>query len=88
MESGDPRLSSTQGTEGHTEGIHLFNASSYSYSWPSSVSRINLLSSLEKEIRGSASNSDGSWGKRDGGVSGGASVAIALKPVSDVDFSK
>ena len=54
----------------HTVGIHRFNTVSYSNSRPSSVSRINLSSSFEKEIRGSLSNSEGSWGKFDGG--GGA----------------
>jgi hypothetical protein len=46
-----------------TEGIHLFSTLSYSYSAPSSVSRINLLSSLEKDMRGSLSKSEGDWGK-------------------------
>ena len=42
-----------------TTGIHRFRAVSHSNSLPSSVSRMNLLSSLEKETRGSASNEDG-----------------------------
>lgn len=46
-----------------TEGIHLLRAESYEYSSPSSVSKMNLLSSLEKETRGSLSNSAGSSGK-------------------------
>lgn len=44
----------------HTVGIHRFKAVSYSNSWPSSVSKMNLSSSFEKEMRGSLSNSEGS----------------------------
>ena len=47
----------------HTVWIHRFNAVSYSYSCPSSVSKINLSSSFENEMRGSLSNSVGSCGK-------------------------
>lgn len=47
----------------HTVWIHRFNAVSYSNSCPSSVSKINLSSSFENEMRGSLSNSVGSCGK-------------------------
>lgn len=60
--------------EGHgyvpTTGTHLFSPLTYSYSVPSSVSRIHLSSSFEKEIRESLSNSEGDWGKPDRAVSG------------------
>lgn len=47
----------------HTESTQRFKPVSYSNSWPSSVSRMNLLSTFENEMRGSLSNSAGSVGK-------------------------
>lgn len=47
----------------HTWWTHRFSTESYANSCPSSVSRMNWLSSLENEMRGSLSNSDGSVGK-------------------------
>ena len=46
-----------------TTGTHRLRSLSHSYSLPSSVSRMNLLSSREKETRGSASNAEGDCGK-------------------------
>lgn len=54
-----------------TTGTHLFSPLTNSYSTPSSVSSTHLSSSLEKEIRGSPSKSDGDWGKPDSAVSRG-----------------
>jgi hypothetical protein len=45
-----------------TTGTHLLRSSSHSYSLPSSVSRMYLLSSRENETRGSASNAEGDCG--------------------------
>jgi hypothetical protein len=64
-----------------TTGTHLFSPLTYSYSVPSSVSRIHLSSSLEKEIRGSLLNSEGDWGKPDNPVSVGfcvSSIAVRM----------
>ena len=58
-----------------TTGTHLFNPWMYSYSVPSSVSRIHLSSSLEKEIRGSLWNSEGDCGKPDRAISCSTSIA-------------
>jgi hypothetical protein len=52
-----------------TTGTHLFSPLTYSYSVPSSVSRIHLPSSWEKEILGSLPNSEGELGKPDRAVS-------------------
>lgn len=62
-----------------TTGTHLFSPLTNSYSLPSSVSRIHLSSSLEKEIRGSLSNSEGDWGKPDWVFSGMISVSSILR---------
>lgn len=76
----------TQNT--HTDCTQRFITSSYTNSCPSSVSRINLLSSFEKEIRGSLSNSDGSSGKlRDGPSFSGPGEAIANRRYCVVDRS-
>ena len=50
------------GEIGPTTGIHLLNESSYSYSVPSSVSSMYLLSIFENETRGSSSKAEGDWG--------------------------
>ncbi len=68
-----------------TTGTHLFSPLMYSYSGPSSVSRIHLSSSLEKEIRGSLSNSEGDWGKPDWAVSWIAGVLSIVNRVVGVD---
>ena len=62
--------------EKRTTGTHRFSASSYSYSWPSSASRMNLFDTLEKETRASASNSSGSWGKEERRVGRGDGGSI------------
>ena len=66
---------STEGLKGRTTETHLFNLSSNSYSVPScSVSSMNLLETLEKEMRGSASKSSGFCGKLDCRGGGGDSA--------------
>lgn len=62
--------------EGRTTGTHLFRASSYSYSCPSSASRMSLLLIFENETRGSASNSSGSLGKEERRGGGDAEAFI------------
>ena len=62
-EKGARRLENRQALiDGLTTGIHRLSLSSYSYSPPSSVSSTYLLSTLEKDIRGSSSNSEGDLG--------------------------
>lgn len=64
-----------------TESIHLLSTGSYMYSSPFSISRMCLLSSLEKDIRGSVSNSEGSCGKL-GAVAaraGGSSMIAGIR---------
>lgn len=62
-------------------------ASSNSYSVPSSWTRRNLLSSFEKDIRSSASNSEGSMGKDEDAASrsGGEAMIYVGKVVERVD---
>ena len=59
-----------------TVETHLLRASSNSNSVPSSVTRTNLLSSLEKDIRSSASNSEGSEGKATVGPGDGLGASL------------
>jgi hypothetical protein len=49
-----------------TTGIHRLSAPSHSNSAPSSVSSRNFSSTVEKAMRGSASNCEGDCGKPDG----------------------
>jgi hypothetical protein len=59
-----------------TTGTHLFSPLTYSYSVPSSVSKSHFSSSLENEMRGSLSKSEGDWGKPEWAGSGEASLSF------------